>query len=112
MNSNDYKKLQNDISDQMMLCSKCRMCVAVCPTNEGWYSQSAYGRLSAIKLYFILGAGTKTGLSKLLYSCAVCRRCQEMCRMLSMDAKPSDIILRARELLVKGSNSVQEKINE
>jgi heterodisulfide reductase subunit C len=73
----------------------------MCPTYEGWLTQSAAGRLMAINLYIKHGIGEEMTLADILYSCATCRRCQVRCRELSTDCNPADTILKARQYLVK-----------
>lgn len=101
MNESDVKTLEREITDSVQRCWKCRMCVAMCPTYEGWFTQSAAGRLMAINLFIKQGLGDAKTLSDILYSCAACRRCQERCRELSTDCRPADTILKARQYLVK-----------
>lgn len=101
MSSTELQQLEKEITDNVQRCWKCRMCVAMCPTYEGWSSQSAAGRLMAINLYIKHGLGDEKDLSEILYSCATCRRCQERCRELSTDCRPADTILKARQYLVK-----------
>jgi Fe-S oxidoreductase len=105
----DIEETERDIIDRIQACNRCRMCVAMCPTFEGWYRQSAFGRLSAVNLHFKYGLGTVEELSRLLFECANCRRCQERCRVLSRNIGPSDIILKARQLLVKKSQAKNTK---
>lgn len=97
----DTSRLEKEILDQVAICRRCRMCVAMCPTHEGWLTQSAVGRLNAINLHFKYGMGTTEELSRLLYACTTCRRCQYRCKMLSAGVNPTDIIIKARQLLVK-----------
>lgn len=95
------QQLEEEILNNIQRCWKCRMCVAMCPTHEGWVTQSAAGRLMAINAHFKFGLGSDEDLSDLLYACATCRRCQERCRALSTDASPADTILKARQLMIK-----------
>ena len=97
---NSIEQLKNDILKQVQVCSRCRMCVNTCPTHEGWLTQSPMGRIWSINLHFKHGLGDEKELSALLYDCASCRRCRDKCRMLAFDVNPTDIILRARQMLV------------
>lgn len=101
MSSSQLEELEKEITDNVQRCWKCRMCVAMCPTYEGWFTQSTAGRLMAINLYIKHGLGSEEELSTMLYACTTCRRCQERCRMLSTDCRPADTILKARQYLVK-----------
>ena len=101
MSESDLRQLEKEITDNVQRCWKCRMCVAMCPTYEGWFTQSAAGRLMAINLYIKHGLGDVKTLSDILYSCATCRRCQVRCRELSTDCHPADTILKARQYLVR-----------
>jgi Fe-S oxidoreductase len=105
----DTSRLEKEILDQIAICRRCRMCVAMCPTHEGWLTQSAVGRLNAINLHFKYGLGTTEELSRLLYACTTCRRCQHRCKMLSAGVNPTDIIIKTRQLLVKKVQEGQEK---
>jgi heterodisulfide reductase subunit C len=107
--NSEIEKLKKEILDNIQRCWKCRMCVAMCPTHEGWLTQSAAGRLMAINAHFKLELGSEEELSDLLFSCATCRRCQERCRALSTDACPADTILKARQLLIKRAQAKKEK---
>ncbi len=109
MSSSGLQKLEKEITDNVQRCWKCRMCVAMCPTYEGWFTQSAAGRLMAINLYIKHGLGDEKVLSDILYSCATCRRCQVRCRELSTDCLPADTILKARQYLVRKAESRESK---
>ena len=104
MNSNqnvgDLEDPEKAILESIQICRRCRMCVDMCPTHEGWLTQSSIGRLAAINLHFKYGLGSEEELSSLLYSCATCRRCEERCKMLSVGVSPADIIIKARQLLI------------
>lgn len=107
---NDYiKEMKREILDDLQVCIRCRMCVDMCPTYEDWYTQSTVGRLLAINLHFKYGLGSENDLSRMLFECASCRRCQERCRMLSRDARPTEIILKSRQLLVKLAQARERK---
>lgn len=97
----DTAGLEKEILDEIAICRRCRMCVPMCPTHEGWLTQSAVGRLNAINLHFKYGLGTTEELANLLYACTTCRRCQQRCKMLSAGVNPTDIIIRTRQLLVR-----------
>lgn len=109
MSDSDLQQLEKEITDNVQRCWKCRMCVAMCPTYEGWFTQSAAGRLMAINLYIKHGLGDEKKLSDILYSCATCRRCQDRCRELSTDCHPADTILKARQYLVKRAEDEEKK---
>jgi Fe-S oxidoreductase len=109
MNNDPIKEMENDVLDKIETCIKCRMCVNMCPTYEGWLTQSTVGRLLAMNFHFRYGLGSEKELSRLLYECTTCRRCQERCRMLSRNVSPTDIILKGREILVRKSNIEKKK---
>ena len=98
---NNLQELEKQLLDEIGICRKCRMCVGMCPTYEGWFTESSMGRLVAINLHFKYGLGSEEELSDLLYACTTCRRCEERCRMVSVGVSPADTIVKARELLVK-----------
>ena len=51
----EIEELKKEILDNVQRCWKCRMCVPMCPTHEGWTTQSAAGRLMAINAHFKFG---------------------------------------------------------
>lgn len=107
-NSDDtMKEMEKEIIANIQLCINCRMCLNMCPTYEGWFTQGSFGRLAAINAYFKYGLGEEERLSELLYSCATCRRCQERCKMLCTNASPSETILKARNLMVKKAQAAE-----
>jgi Fe-S oxidoreductase len=108
MNDSDLKALEKEITESVQRCWKCRMCVAMCPTYEGWFTQSTVGRLMAINLYIKHRLGNIEELSDILYSCTTCRRCQERCKALSTDCRPADAIIKARQYLVKMAESNED----
>jgi len=101
MSNEEMKQLEKEIMDNVARCWKCRMCVDMCPTYEGWMTRSAPGRLMSINLHIRYGLGDEKELSDLLYSCTTCRRCQVRCTQLSTDCRPTDTIIKARQYLVK-----------
>ena len=109
MRNSELAKLEKEITQNVQRCWKCRMCVAMCPTYEGWFTQSTAGRLMAINLFIKHGLGSLEELSDMLYACTTCRRCQERCRRLSTDCHPADTILKARRYLVKMADLEKEK---
>lgn len=109
MSNAELDQLKKEITQNVQRCWKCRMCVAMCPTYEGWFTQSAAGRLMSVNLYLKHGLGSLEELSDMLYACTTCRRCQERCRMLSTDCHPADTILKARQYLVKLAEGGEEK---
>lgn len=112
MSDSDLKSLEKEITESVQRCWKCKMCVGMCPTYEGWFTQSTAGRLMAINLYIKHGLGSIEDLSDILYSCTTCRRCQERCKSLSTDCRPADTILKARQYLVKLAEPKEEGKHE
>jgi len=104
----DIQALKKDVIEGLRQCSHCKMCVGVCPTYEGWYTQSSMGRLAAIYAFLEYGLGSEKELSKLLFSCVACRRCQNICRAMSAGTETTDLIIKARNLLVKRSEAKGE----
>lgn len=109
MSQSDLGALEKEITEAVERCWKCRMCVAMCPTYEGWFTQSTPGRLMSINLYIKHGLGGLEELADILYACTTCRRCQERCRALSTDCRPADTILKARQYLVRLVESAKER---
>jgi Fe-S oxidoreductase len=97
----ELQKLESEIIDGIRQCSHCRMCVSVCPTYEGWFTQTSMGRLAAIYAHLRYELGSEEELSKLLFSCSTCRRCQNLCRALSAGADTTDLIVKTRNYLAK-----------
>ena len=101
---NKREKLQEFLNDQiglMQVCQKCRMCLRVCPTYNGWYTEGPFGRIIATYYHYNYGIGTKEELSKILYTCTTCKKCQVMCKKVAMGVQTTDIIIGARRLLVE-----------
>ena len=109
MNTNDLQQLENELIDGVRQCSHCKMCVTVCPTYEGWFTQSPMGRLSAIYAHFKYGLGTEEELSNLLFQCTTCRRCQSICRAMSAGTETTDLLVKARNYLAKRAEAKEVK---
>lgn len=99
-NDDNLEENIREILDSIHVCRRCRMCVDMCPTHEGWLTESSMGRLAAIYMHFKYGIGDEEELSQILYSCASCRRCEERCKMVSVGVSPAEIIIEARQVLV------------
>ena len=99
MSETRSEELKKEILENIQTCIRCRMCVKMCPTYEGWFTQSSAGRLAAINLRLRYDLGEDEELSRLLYDCATCRRCQERCKMFSTNVSPADNILKTRQWL-------------
>jgi Fe-S oxidoreductase len=96
--------LEEEILDSVERCFKCRMCVNICPTYKAsgrWFAGSPIGRLLAINYHLKYRLGSESELSDLLFSCAICRRCQERCMAVGTGSDPADQIVKARNWLVK-----------
>lgn len=104
----EVKALTDELVDLIADCIKCKQCVRFCPTYEGWYTQAPIGRLMAIYYHFKYGLGSEEELSDLLFACTTCRRCMQVCKLMSRGAKTTDIIIRARNLLVKRAKAREE----
>ena len=111
MVTDELKKLEKEILSEIQQCFKCRMCVGICPTYEGWYTESALGRLMAINLHFKYGLGSEEELSNLLFTCTTCGRCKVMCKTLSKAVDSTDTFIKARNLLVKRAQDRGKKIS-
>lgn len=107
--SPDLDALRREILDDVKACRKCRMCVSMCPTFEGWFTQSSMGRLTAINLHLRYGLGDEKRLSDLVYACAGCRRCMQMCINVSMGVSPADIVVKTREYLVRKAQAEEHE---
>lgn len=103
------KQLLDKELDLLSDCQKCKQCVRFCPTYEGWYGRSPVGRLMAIYYHFKYGLGSDRELAELLYTCTGCRKCQTACKLMATGVKSTDIIMVARQLLVK---SIQREKDE
>ena len=71
MTEGELEKMEKEILDGIQTCIRCRMCAKVCPTYEGWFTQSSIGRLSAINLHLKHGLGSEEALSRLLYGARI-----------------------------------------
>lgn len=101
MKTNAANELEKTLLDLLSDCTRCKMCVSMCPTYEGWFSQSPVGRLMAILHHLKYGIGSEKELADLLFSCTTCRKCQVTCGRRSAGTKTLDIIIKARNFLVK-----------
>lgn len=95
--------------DLLSDCQKCKQCLLFCPTYEGWYTQGTVGRLMAIYYHFKYGLGSEEELSDLLFACTTCRRCQTVCKLMATGVKSTDIIVKARNLLIKRAQAREAK---
>ena len=86
--------------DLMKICQKCRMCLRVCPTYMGWYTEGPFGRIIATYYHYKYGIGSKQELSSLLFTCTTCKKCQVLCKKMAMGVQTTDLIIAARRLLV------------
>lgn len=101
MKIDEQEELEKELLDLLSDCSRCKMCVGVCPTFEGWYRQSAVGRLMALYYHLKYGIGGEKEISDLLFMCTNCRKCQARCKRMSVGTKSVDIFIKARTLLVR-----------
>ena len=101
MKIENVQELERYLLDMLSDCSRCKMCVGVCPTYEGWYSQSAVGRMMALYYHLKYGIGSEKEISDLLFSCSTCRKCQARCQRMSVGTKSVDIIIKGRNLLIQ-----------
>ena len=107
--NNALKELEKEILSGIQSCIKCRECLHMCPTYEGWATQGPYGRLMAINLHLKYGLGSEEELSNLLFACSTCRRCLERCKQLSSGTSVTDLIIKARQYLAKRAKALGVK---
>ncbi len=102
--------LLSDEIDLLKVCQKCKMCLRVCPLYTDWYTEGPVGRILAIYYHFNYGIGTKKELADLLFTCTTCRKCQNLCKQMAMGVKTTDLIVKARRILVE-MQSLGESVN-
>ena len=105
----EFKNFLAEQIDLMTICQKCRMCLRVCPTYTGWYTEGPYGRIIATYYHYKYGIGSKQELSALLYTCTTCKKCQVLCKKMAMGVQTTDLIIAARRLLVQEINIEKDK---
>jgi Fe-S oxidoreductase len=83
------------------LCSRCKFCSTVCPTNDGWLGKTPVGRLQAI-LYTLSHEDVNYNkLGSMLYSCTLCGACEEICNKFMAGVKIKEAVGLARSYLVE-----------
>ena len=97
----EFQKYLSEQIDLMKICQKCRMCLRVCPTYMGWYTEGPFGRVIAAYYHYKYGIGSKQELSALLFTCTTCKKCQVLCKKMAMGVQTTDLIIAARKLLVE-----------
>ena len=99
MITDDIRKLEEEIIIAVQQCSKCKMCVAVCPTYETWLTEGPVGKLQATYYHIKHGIGTDKELSDLLFRCTTCGKCKLQCSSFSAGTDTVGTIVNARRLL-------------
>lgn len=86
---------------EAQLCSRCKFCTTVCPTYDGWLARAPVGRLQAI-LYALRHKDTDFDkLGSIVYSCTLCKACEEVCKKFMAAVKVGEVLLTARSEMVE-----------
>ncbi|HTX43082.1 MAG TPA: (Fe-S)-binding protein [Methanocella sp.] len=91
--------IQDHIED-IIKCTRCGRCRALCPINEelGWESTNARGRMLLARA-LAEGERPSEGMKRSFYTCLTCAMCSSTC---PSGAKPDEVVEAARkELIVK-----------
>jgi Fe-S oxidoreductase len=90
--------IQDHIED-IIKCTRCGRCRALCPINEelGWESTNARGRMLLARA---LAEGEKPseGMKRSFYTCLTCSMCTTTC---PSGAKPDEVVEAARKEMIK-----------
>ena len=100
----DLAALLSEATDLLQVCQKCKMCLSVCPLYTRWYTEGPIGRILAIYYHLKYDIGSREELSKLLFTCTTCRKCQTLCKEMAMGVDTTDLIVMARQILVETIN--------
>jgi len=98
LNNNPKEALLADLGK----CRACRFCVDVCPTyqaSQGVEALSSFGRLQIIRHLLTGQLELDDSLSYALYSCLLCRRCENMCKSKGQAIEICEVIQRGRAYL-------------
>jgi len=90
-----------DLIEDIIKCTRCGRCRAICPINEelGWESTNARGRMLLARA---LAEGEKPseGMKRSFYTCLTCSMCSSTC---PSGAKPDEVVEAARrEMIMEG----------
>jgi Fe-S oxidoreductase len=93
------ENIEKDLNEALISCEKCHFCHTVCPVVDTRVTQGPFGINRAI--YYGLQWNEFTeGLRDLVYSCTTCGKCDLMCKKVSRALPLTEIIEKARELLL------------
>ena len=98
----ENEQTRETLLKEVARCRSCRFCVDVCPTYQasvGVESMSGYGRLQIIKYLMTGKLQFDDALSYVLYSCLMCRRCENICKTKGQNLDICKIIQLGRSLL-------------
>jgi Fe-S oxidoreductase len=90
--------IQDHIED-IIKCTRCGRCRALCPINEefGWESTGARGRMLLARA-LAEGERPSEGMKRSFYTCLTCSMCSSTC---PSGAKPDEVVEAARREMIK-----------
>jgi len=88
-----------DHLDDIIKCTRCGRCRAICPIHEelGWESASARGRMLLARA-LAEGISPSDIMQKSLYTCLTCAMCTSTC---PSGAKPDEVVEEARKCIIE-----------
>lgn len=88
-----------DCFEDIIKCTRCGRCRALCPINEelGWESTSARGRMLLARA-LAEGERPSEGMKRSFYTCLTCSMCSSTC---PSGAKPDEVMEAARREMIK-----------
>jgi fumarate reductase (CoM/CoB) subunit B len=88
-----------DHIDDIIKCTRCGRCRALCPINEelGWESANARGRMLLARA-LAEGVRPSEGMKRSFYTCLTCAMCSSTC---PSGARPDEVVEAARREMIK-----------
>lgn len=93
------ENIEKDLNEALISCEKCHFCNTVCPVVDTRVTQGPFGINRAI-YYGLQWNEFTASLRDLVYSCTTCGKCDLMCEKVSRALPLTEIIEKARELLL------------
>lgn len=110
----ESEELKGEIIDNLSECISCKFCLEDCPLYVNWMTEGATGKMQSVLRYLQNGEKSEI-IDEIVFSCAMCRACENTCEKFQKDVKVVSPLQKMRTYLIEEGNvptEIQQAMEE